>query len=82
MTEILTGIYSLMNLQARAPIARLIILAQHENNYLDIQDNYFINDLIENQNECKKNPKKQNKICLPFYTLFLSLLFIVISTKT
>lgn len=61
MTEILTGIYSLMNLQARAPITRLTILAQHENNYLDIQDNYFIKDLIENQNECKKN--KTRYVC-------------------
>lgn len=57
-TEILIGIYRLMNLQP--PIARLVILTQWENNYLDIQDNYFV----------KEKKKKRKTRCLPFYTLF------------
>lgn len=47
-----------MNLHTRGPIARLIILAQHENNYLDIQDNNFKKDLIDNQNNEFKKKKK------------------------
>lgn len=46
-----------MNLHTRGPIARLIILAQHENNYLDIQDNNFKKDLIDNQNNEFKKKK-------------------------
>lgn len=81
MTEILTGMYSLMNLQARGPIARLVILAQHENNYLDIQDNYFLKDLIQNQNEWLKK-EKQELFTMSYFIFSLLLdVFTVISTK-